>query len=99
MDGGYTVLVFDQPQAPGKRLQHCWPTTPNIVRCYVLRPFARPVACCCVLLGVVAQRLKLVKRLAKGHQCWDLLRPFHLDLDLSSLTTYLIAPVFTVSFF
>ena len=26
---------------------HCCPTTPNIVRCYLLRPFAHPVACCC----------------------------------------------------
>ena len=31
----------------------------------MLRPFAHPVACCCVLLGVVAQRLKLVKLLSK----------------------------------
>ena len=34
-----------------KRTQHCWPTTPDIVGCYMLRAFA----CCCVLLGVVAQ--------------------------------------------
>ena len=33
-------------------------TTPNIVGCYILRPFAQPVACCCVLLGVVAQSLE-----------------------------------------
>ena len=32
------------------------------------------IAYCAVLLGVVAQSLKLVKRLAQ--QCWDLLRPF-----------------------
>ena len=30
----------------------------------LLRPFAHPVACCCVSLGVVAQSLKQVKRLA-----------------------------------
>ena len=30
----------------------------NIVGCYILRPFAHPVACCCVLLGVVAESLK-----------------------------------------
>ena len=30
-----------------KRTQHCWPTTPNTVGCYMLRPFAHPVACCC----------------------------------------------------
>ena len=27
----------------------------NIVGCYMLLPFAHTVACCCVLLGVVAQ--------------------------------------------
>ena len=40
----------------------------------MLRMFAHPVACCVVLLGAVAQSLKLIKRLAQ--QCWDLLRPF-----------------------
>ena len=44
--------------------QHCWPTTPNIVGCYMLRPFVHPVPCCCALLGVVAQSLKPVKLLA-----------------------------------
>ena len=28
-------------------MQHCWPTTPNIVGCYMLCLFALPVACCC----------------------------------------------------
>ena len=36
-------------------------TTPNIVGCYMLRPFAHPVACCWMLLRVVAQSLKPVK--------------------------------------
>ena len=27
--------------------KNCWPTTPNIVGCYMLRPFTHPVACCC----------------------------------------------------
>ena len=26
--------------------QHCWPRTPSIVVCYMLRPFTHPVACC-----------------------------------------------------
>ena len=51
--------------APCKRTQHCWLTIPNIVGCYMLYPFAHPVACCCVLLGVVAQSLKPVKCLSK----------------------------------
>ena len=33
----------------------------NIVGCYMLRPFAHPVACCWMLLRVVAQSLKPVK--------------------------------------
>ena len=51
-------------KAPCKRTQHYWPTAPNIVGCYMLHPFANPVACCC-LLGVVAQSLKPVKRLSQ----------------------------------
>ena len=37
------------PEASCKRTQHCWSTTPNIVGCYMLRPFAHPVACCWML--------------------------------------------------
>ena len=48
-------------KAPCKRTQYCWPTTPNTVGCYTLHPFAHPVACCYVLLGVVAQSLKPVR--------------------------------------
>ena len=40
------------------------PTTHNIVGWYILRPFAHPVASCCMLLGVVTQILKSVKLLA-----------------------------------
>ena len=46
--------VDESPTAPCKRTQHCWPTTPNIVGCYMLRPIAHPVACCWMLLRVVA---------------------------------------------
>ena len=56
----------------------------NIVGCYMLRPFAHPVACCWMLLCVVAQSLKPVKlfsqqlptfllfcdRWSVGQQCW-----------------------------
>ena len=39
---------------PGaKRTQHCYATTPNIVRWYMLRPFAHSVACCWMLLRVL----------------------------------------------
>ena len=30
-----------------KQMQHCWPTTHNIVECGMLLPFACPAACCC----------------------------------------------------
>ena len=39
------------PKAPCKLTQHCWSTTPNIVECYMLRPLAHPVACCCVFFA------------------------------------------------
>ena len=42
------------------------------------------------MLRVVAQRLKLVKRLTTGNQCWDLLRPFHLALDLAFIQRFLL---------
>jgi len=58
----YLVLWLNCYKAPCKRMQHCWPTTLNIVGCnYMLRPFAHPVACCWMLLRVVAQSLKLIK--------------------------------------
>ena len=53
-------------KAPCKRrTQRCWPTAPNIIGFYMLRPFTNPVACCCVLLRVVAQSLKPVKLLSQ----------------------------------
>ena len=71
-------------KAPCNLTQHCWLTTPNIVGCYLLRPFAHPVACCCVFLGIVAQSLTPVKVLSQqlptfllfrdrrsiAQQCW-----------------------------
>ena len=33
--------------------EHCWPTTPNIVGCYMLHGLVHSAACCCRLLGVV----------------------------------------------
>ena len=71
-------------KAACKWTQHCWPTTPNIVGCYMLRPFAHPVACCWMLLRVVVQSLKPVKlfrqqlrtfllfrdRWSVAQQCW-----------------------------
>ena len=40
----------------------------------MLRPFAHPVACCCVMFGVVAQSLKPVKMLSQQHPTFILFR-------------------------
>ena len=57
----------------------------------MLRPFAHPVACCCLLLGVVAQNLKPVQTEAKNSNtvasvCTEL-NDFHplLNVQLQSL--------------
>ena len=42
-------------------MQHCRPTTPNIVGCYMLSLFLHPIACCWMLLRVDVQGLKPVK--------------------------------------
>ena len=54
-------FTFCGTYAPCKRTQHGWPTTPNLVGCYMLHPFAHPVACRWMLLHVVVQSLKPVK--------------------------------------
>ena len=48
-------------KAPCKRTQHCWPSTPNMVGCYMLCPFTHPVACRCVLLHPFARGLSCFK--------------------------------------
>jgi len=58
-------------RANGRNIVDHW--TPNIVGCYMLRPFAHPVACCWMLLRVVAQSLKPVKLFApckRTQRCW-----------------------------
>ena len=63
----------------------------------MLRPFAHPVACCWMLLRVVAQSLKPVKLLApckRTQHRWELLRPFARSL------IYLVChPKFCITFF
>ena len=54
-------------EAPHKRMQHSWATTPNTVACYMLRSLVHPVAC-------FAQSLKLVKLLSKQLPTFLLLR-------------------------
>ena len=63
-DGTYLPDLILRQIYACKRTQHRWPTTPNSVGCYMLRPFVHPVACCYILLRVVAQSLKPVKLLA-----------------------------------
>ena len=55
-------------KAPSKRR--------NNVECCMLRPFAHPLACCCVLLGIVAQSLKPLKLANNvgGRKCLEVSR-------------------------
>ena len=58
----FSCLIFKlSHEALCEQMQHCWPRTPNIEERNMLCPFAHPVACCCVMLGVVEQSLKPVK--------------------------------------
>ena len=52
-----TSIRSFHPKALCKWMQHCRPTALNIVECYMLRPLAHPVACCC---NVVAMLLCVV---------------------------------------
>ena len=90
----YTLFL----KAPCKRTQYCWPITPNIVGCYMLRPFAHPVPCYWMLLCVVGScRIRLHTTANKdettpniallAQQCCELLRP----LARSLRTTFLQA--------
>ena len=54
----FTSRIQLQSKAPCKRTQHCWPTTPNIVGCYMLRPFAHPVACCCAKFQTLCNNIQ-----------------------------------------
>ena len=56
-----TELVKHMLRAKGRTIVGQLATTPNIVGCYMLRPFGHPVSSCCVLLGVASQGLKPVK--------------------------------------
>ena len=85
----YTLFL----KAPCNRTQYCWPwpITPNIVGCYMLRPFAHPVACFWVLLRVVRScRIRLHTTANKdattpniallAQKWWELLRPLARNL-------------------
>ena len=76
-------------QATYKRTQHFWPTTPDIVGCYKLRPFAHPVTCCCAKLKPVKH---CKQRNIVGQQLPTLLRPFELSFMVFLKTAYCIRP-------
>ena len=92
MDANWTALTLVSDETSSllnatctcKRTQYCWPTTPNIVGCYMLRPFAHPavVACCWGLLRKVWNRLNVYQRASgcnNSQSCWPtMLRPFAL---------------------
>ena len=67
----YFQLINGYLKAPCKQTQHCWPTTPNIVGCHMLRPFAHHcqqgrnnsqncwsniAGNCCILLNTTANK-------------------------------------------
>ena len=84
------MLVFTSVLFTSARMRSCWlhigispvqkgtalmaNNSRHIVGCYMLRPFAHPVACSWIVLGVVAQSLKPVKRANSVGSCT--LRPF-----------------------
>ena len=97
------ILIFVNPRVPPSKslkprangrniVGHQLPTLLDVTCC--VRLHTPSVACCCVLLWVVAQRLKPVKRLASyvqtdatipniaGQQCWELLCPFARSLKV-----------------
>ena len=55
-----------KPQANGR----------NNVGCYMLRPFAHPVACCCVLLRFAGNCCEKFGTAKTRQQCRGLLLPF-----------------------
>ena len=63
---GSKIVLRSCSKAPWKRTQHCW--------MLMLRPFAHPVACCFVLLGVVAQKFETGQTLCQQLQIFLLYR-------------------------
>ena len=66
----------------------------HIVGCYMLRPFAHPVTCRCVLLGVVAAvctplptRTHQLPTLV-GQQCWEMLRLIKLRTNWRNIVSH-----------
>ena len=69
----------------------------NIVGCYMLRPFAHPVACCWVLLGVVAQSLKPVKLLIQNTLSFTTKLAWWTPVSLYSFLSHFLQKVFIVN--
>ena len=71
------------------RTQHSWPTTPNIVGWYMLRPFAHPVAYCCAKFesGQTFSPVQTDARLLANNSqhCWEMLHPLARSLKWHSL--------------
>ena len=97
------ILIFVNPRVPPSKslkprtkgrniVGHQLPTLLDVTCC--VRLHTPSVACCCVLLWVVAHSLKPVKRLTSyvqtdatipniaGQQCWELLCPFARSLKV-----------------
>ena len=75
--------------SPCKWMQHCWLTTPNIVGCFIWCLLAQS----CVLLGVVAPCLEVVKPLSQQLTTFLLFHPLYTwsPLSLQSLMGCILA--------
>ena len=100
---GKSVVHFFSYDIPGNRLVKDKCDTKaqcngrNIVGCYMSRPFAHPVACCWVLLEVVAQSLKPVKLLIQITLSFTTKLAWWTPVSLYSFLSHFLQKVFIVN--
>ena len=73
-----TSIRSFHPKASCKWMQHCRPTALNIVECYMLRPLAHPVACCCNVVACCWELLHKLLAMCKWTQQFSLLHIYSL---------------------
>ena len=67
MPPGFACLLLVKPWANGRNIV-VWPSTPNIVGCYMLRPFAHPVVCRWELLRPFGHHCQHERK--NSQHCW-----------------------------
>lgn len=84
----YTQISL-KPRPNGRKRKHCWSTTSNIARCYMLSAFAHPVASCCMLLESYANfEIGQTSSYVKTQHCCHLLANNCWELLACSVCTY-----------